>query len=454
MIKFDWRLFNPLYWHIIDAMANEDIRYIFAYGGSSSSKTYSFKQALINDALENQESCLSMRKYSVDLSSSTYADAKGIGQKIDTITNNFQFQINKIKIGNAQMRFRGLDQSHKLQGISKFKRLYADEITHFTFDDFKQMKKRLRGKPGQQIMASWNPISVNHWINKKVIEKEEWTTLPNELPGNKRSKLYNDGTIEENSFKKINKKGNTLLIKTTYRDNWWIVGHPTKKKLPSGKAYGFIDKHVLDDFAYDKIHNPIDHDIYANGNWGILTDRLAFRPSEWSIIDEIPDKAKRIPSGLDFGWNPDPTAVCDFYIYENYLIWDELVYETELNNARQFDKEGNEVGKSIQERLEDQGFDKNHLIVAESQERKSIEELRIAGFNIHAVKKKGVIEGVKLLKKYKHLITRHSANVIYEFRNYQKCVDRDGNILNEYMDENNHHMDLSRYVQFMKGMLW
>ena len=58
------------------------------------------------------------------------------------------------------------------------------------------------------------------------------------------------------------------------------------------------------------------------------------------------------------------------------------------------------------------------------------------------------------LKKYHHLITRRSTNVIYEFRNYQKQVDRDGNILNEYIDDNNHAIDLSRYVQFMKGMLW
>ena len=448
MIEFDWRLFNPLYWHVVEAMENEDIRFIFIYGGSSAAKTYSITQALINDALKNQFSCLSMRKYSVDISESTYSDAKGIGEKINAFTNNFQFNINRIKIGSAQIRFRGLDQSHKLQGITKFKRIYADEIDHFTFDDFKQMKKRLRGMPGQQIMASWNPVSVNSWINQKVIKKEKWTDLPSELPGNKRSRLYSDGTIEENSFKKINESGNTLLIKTTYRDNWWIVGHP------SGEGYGFYDKHVNEDFEKDKINDIHNYDIYANGNWGILTDRLAFRPSEWSIIDEIPAKAKRIPSGLDFGWNPDPTAVCDFYVYENYLIWDELVYETELNNARQFDKNGDEVGKSIQERLEDQGFDKNHLIVAESQERKSIEELRIAGFNIHAVKKKGVIEGVKLLKKYKHLITRRSKNVKYEFENYQKCVDRDGNILNEYMDVDNHHIDLSRYVQFMKGMLW
>ena len=448
MIDYSWKAFNPIYWHIRDAMSNEDIRFILIQGGSSAAKTYSITQATINDALENEVNCLSMRKYSVDISESIYADAKGIGQAIDKITNNFDFQINKIKIGKAQIRFRGLDQSHKLQGIAKFKRIYADEITHFIFDDFKQMKKRLRGQPGQQIIASWNPISVNHWINKQVIELDEWDILPNDVEGNKHSKLYQDGTIEENSFKKINKQGNTILIKTTYRDNYWIVGHP------AGEEFGFKDKHVLQDFAWDKVHNPIDYDIYANGNWGILTDRLAFRPSEWTIIDEIPEKAKRIPSGLDFGWNPDPTAVCNFYIYENYLIWDELVYETELNNARQFDEHSNEVGKSIQERLEDQGFDKKHLIVAESQERKSIEELRIAGFNIHAVKKRGVVEGVKLLKKYHHLITRRSTNVIYEFRNYQKQVDRDGNILNEYIDDNNHAIDLSRYVQFMKGMLW
>lgn len=43
---FSYKLFNPLFWHIRDAMRNPDIRYIFNRGGSSSGKSVSTAQAV------------------------------------------------------------------------------------------------------------------------------------------------------------------------------------------------------------------------------------------------------------------------------------------------------------------------------------------------------------------------------------------------------------------------
>jgi len=181
---------------------------------------------------------------------------------------------------------------------------------------------------------------------------------------------------------------------------------------------------------------------------------LAFEKSEWQTINEIPGTATRIPSGLKLGWSPDPTAICDFYIDGNNLIWDELVYETELKNVIQSDAEGKEIGKSIQQRLESVGFDKNNVIIIQSKERKSIEDLRIAEFNIHAMKSINESEYIKLLKQYNHLITSRSINIINEFKNFQKKIDEAGNELNDYEDKDNHAIKAAVYVQFMKGMLW
>lgn len=448
MIKFDWRLFNPLYWHILDAMQNNDIRFVLIYGGSSAAKTYSIAQAFSIDTLAHHNNQLCMRKFSVDLQDTIYTDFKNITGNLNKLTNNIKPTTNRIDIGDAKLRFRGLDKSHRVQGISSYQRVYLDEITHFFLDDFKQLKKRLRGRVGQQIFGSWNPISINHWINKSVIANEEWEDLPLELPNNPYSKLYSGELYEENSFKRINKEGNMLLIKTTYRDNWWIVGHP------AGEQYGYYDKHVIADYASDKIHNPIDYDIYANGNWGILTDRLAFKPSEWEVIDEIPEGAKQIPSGLDFGFEGDPTALTDYYVKGNYLIWDERIYKRGLTNIKQMDSLNRPICASIQGELEEMNYSKEQLIIAESAEPKSVRELRNADYNIFAVKKGGIVEGIKLLKKYKHLITKRSTNIIYEFENYTKKIDKDDNILDEYIDKDNHCMDNARYVQFMKDRLW
>jgi len=430
-------------------MNNPNIRHIFIMGGSSSAKTYSVAQGIINDTLENQNNHLCMRKFSIDLADTLYNDYETIGKSINRFTNNFEYTINRIKIGNAKIRFRGLDKAIRIQGISSYKRVNWDEINHFFFEDFSQLRKRLRGIEGQQTISTWNPISINHWINKNVIALEEWDDLPLFIKGNEHSQLYDKGTIQENSYKRINKAGNMLLIKTTYRDNWWIVGHP------AGKKYGFYDKHVIADYEHDRTHNPNDYDVYANGNWGVLTDRLAFKPSEWDIIDEIPAGAKQIPSGLDFGWNPDPTALTNYYIKGNYLIHDEIIYDRKLINVNQFNEKGENVGgESIESRLKDIKFPKNQLIIAESAEPKSIFQIRNAGYNIRAVKKPRIIESMKLLKGYHHLITKRSKNIVYEFENYIKMIDKDGIILNEYIDKDNHSIDQCRYVQYMKGRLW
>lgn len=447
MIKFDWKIFNPIYWHLQEALNNRDIRYIYLIGGSSAGKTVAVAQGLSIDTLANNNNQYLLRRHSVDLTDTIYNDFRNVTRTFEKFSKVIS-TYNRITVNDNILKFRGLDKSHRIQGLSSYKRVYLDEITHFNFDDFKQIRKRLRGEEGQQIIASWNPISVNHWINKKVLKLEEWQNLPNQIEGMPHSKLYSEGSIEENSYKKINAAGNMLLIKTTYRDNYWIVGHP------KGHKYGYYDKHVIADFEYDKIHNPIDYDVYANGNWGITTDRLVFKPSEYTSIEHVPPEAKKIASGLDFGFTTDPTVIVDFYVLNNYLIWDERIYERDLTNIRQYDSSGKSIGSSIQQRLEEINFPKDQIIVAESSEPKSINELRNAGYQIFAVKKGGIIEGIKMLKSYHHLITKRSENVLYEFENYTKIMDKDNNILDEPMDKDNHAIDAGRYVQFMKNKLW
>ena len=175
---------------------------------------------------------------------------------------------------------------------------------------------------------------------------------------------------------------------------------------------------------------------------------LVFKQAEWSMINEVPEKAKRIPSGIKFGWSPDPTVICDFYIDGDDLIWDEIIYETELISSK------SDSDNSIQKRLVDAEFDKTHLIVAELESVKDISELRESHYNLHAIKKILLPDGIRLLKRFNHKITTRSVNIINEFKTFQKQVDDLGNELNEYEDKDNHAIKAATFVQFMKGMLW
>lgn len=240
-IDFNPDLFNNIYWHLKDAVENDSIRYIFAYGGSSASKTFSLVQLTVVKMLEDPEyNTLVMRKFATDIRDSIYADFKGVINdwglaELFTIQQNFI----KCNVTGAFVRFRGLDNSEKVKGISKFKKVVLEEVSQFDEADYKQIKKRLRGMSGQQIIGLFNPISEEHWIKKNVFDTEDLQPIDTDITG-----------------KWINKKGNFLVLKVTYMDNKYIVGPH------------FIDQHVIDDFEKDKETDYAYYSIYALGNWG------------------------------------------------------------------------------------------------------------------------------------------------------------------------------------------
>jgi len=443
-------LYNPIYWHLKNAFNKPELRYIFFYGGSSAGKTYSAVQLNIDDTLGKPSNTLVFRKQLVDISDSIYKDYKLYGERLNQFVPAFEFKINRINIQSKEVRFRGIADIENMKGLSSFKRIYLNELTQFDFNDFKMLRKRLRGQEGQQIIGDWNPIYRSHWIKKKVLDLEEWVTLDNIVSpedwadlGYSEDKRYLSQLDEGNSFVKINERGNMLLIKTTYKDNFWINGSPYNSK------YGRVDQHVLDEYEYDRINEPEDYDVYALGEWGYISKRQII--PKWNEIDEVPKTAKRIPSGLDFGFNPNPSALTDIYIEGNNIYLDEQIYKTDLNNV--------DLGtdhNSIEKELTILNFSKEQLIVADSAEKKSITEIRERGYNIWSANKPpgSVRSGLKMLKSYNIFATKRSKNIKYELENYVYQVDKNDEIIPEPVDKNNHAIDGVRYVLLMKGKLW
>jgi PBSX family phage terminase large subunit len=439
-MEVDARLFNPVYWHIKQAMDNPDIRFIYVMGGSSASKTYSIVQNIIFDTYESHNSTLVLRKHSTEIDDSVYRDFKTIIKPIEPPI--FKALSKNIKLGNdCNIRFKGMDYSEKVKGISDFQRVYLNEISSFNHTDYKEIRRRLRGREGQQIIADWNPISKNHWMKKKVIDKETWIDQPKSIEGIKYSELHED------SYVKINETGNAILIKTTYKDNYWIVGHPVHEDI------GRVDHHTLQEFKDMERDSPDDFTVYGLGEWGTISSRLIF--TNWKEIDGIPLGCKRLPSGLDFGFSPDPTTLIDVYTKntENgkIIILDERIFETGLTNV----KTGNPLEKTIQGSLEKLGFNGNDIIICDT-ENKSVRELRNAGFNAWEARKGpgSIMQGIKLMKSYFICITKNSVNLIREFEEYKRKIDKHGTILPEPIDDDNHGIDAVRYVFLMKNKLW
>ncbi|RZJ88704.1 MAG: PBSX family phage terminase large subunit [Chryseobacterium sp.] len=257
-LKFDFnpRMFNNIYWHLKQAFENPLIRFIWCFGGSSAAKTYSTVQLIITSMMENRdENTMVLRKYAVDIKDSIYSDFTGI-IKGWGLTDYFIIQQNYIqcKLTGSYVRFRGLDDSEKIKGLANFKRVVLEEISQFDETDLKQIRKRLRGRVGQQIIGIFNPVSEEHWIKTKILDLEELTDV--------------EGDIAQIQ---VNAKGNLIVFRTNYLDNKYIVGDwavgPDGQLVQVG---GFVDQHTIDDFEKDKQNDFEYYRIYGLGFWGKL----------------------------------------------------------------------------------------------------------------------------------------------------------------------------------------
>ncbi len=88
------------------------------------------------------------------------------------------------------------------------------------------------------------------------------------------------------------------------------------------------------------------------------------------------------------------------------------------------------------------------IIVADSSEPKSIDEIKLYGVNIlPAIKGPGSIStGIAFVQGQRISVTARSVNLIKEYRNYMWTIDKNGRILNEPEGGLDHGLDAVRYA--------
>lgn len=313
-IEFEEEVFNEIYHEINEAYDNEDVRFIFIYGGSSSSKSYSAVQKTITYMLEGGDNnSLIFRKFSTDIDNSIFQDFKTI---ISDWGLNEYFKIQKhyieCKITGSFTVFKGLDDSEKIKGLSGFKKIIMEELNQFDYADFKQAKKRLRGMKGQQIIGIFNPVSEMSFIKTEIFDNETFTDLPSKIQS-----------------KQINATGDTVVLRTCYLDNIWIVG--------DGQGGGFIDKHVIADFERDKINDINYYNIYALGMWGKLRTGGEFLKqfkTEKHVSNYPYNEA--LPIHITFDENVLPYLTCNVFQLNNGLLRqiDEIMLKDPFNTLK------------------------------------------------------------------------------------------------------------------------
>lgn len=171
--------------------------------------------------------------------------------------------------------------------------------------------------------------------------------------------------------------------------------------------------------------------VYGEGQLGEVEGKI-YR--DWAIIDEIPHEARLERYGLDFGYSNDPTGIVAVYKYNGGYIWDEILYQKGYSNKRIADVLNNLESKA--------------MVVADSAEPKSIDEILMYGVNITPANKgkDSVNHGIQLIQDQRISVTKRSINLIKEYRNYLWKIDKDGRILDVPEGGLDHLLDAGRYA--------
>lgn len=282
------------------------------------------------------------------------------------------------------VRFIGLDKDDVGKGL-RSDLVYVNEANKINFESYRELTSRAK-----RIIIDYNP-NVEFWAHKEVIPREDCDFL----------KL----TFLDNEYLSKEERAEILIYKT--------------------KGYN-EDGTIKSEYWANKWQ------VYGLGNTGGI-EGVIFE--SFKEIDQVPEGARLLGHGMDFGYTNDPTAITSIYKYNDSIILDEEIYSTGLLNS------------DIIRLCKQQSIGTALYIYADAAEPKSIAEIKRGGIRIMPAKKgaDSINFGIGLIQEQDIIITKRSKNVIKEFQSYTWAKTRTGERLNKPIDINNHAIDGIRY---------
>lgn len=268
-VKISKKVFNNKYLPYL----NDKSRYLLFYGGGSSGKSYYIVQRYLFKCFSHKMNLLVVRQTGNTNRDSTFALFKQVINQWN-VSSLFDITDLRIKCKNGnEIIFRGLDDAEKLKSVTfengELTDVWCEEATEMQESDINQLKVRLRGgSSDKQMVLSFNPVNINHWIKKHFIDS-----------------------------------GLATVCHSTYKDNKFLTDE---------------DKKTLESF---KDTDPYYYDVYCLGLWGVL-GKTYFNAR--NINDRLKVINKPIKKGFfsytyenekitDFKWVDDEDGFIEIY---------------------------------------------------------------------------------------------------------------------------------------------
>ena len=384
-----------------------DVRYVHAYGGRNSGKSFGVSQLLTKRGLENTErKILVMRKYATSLRLSVWSRIK---LAIDEAIGLQYCQINKSNFEiflptGSQFFFLGADDPQKLKSLEGITDIWMEEANEFDEIDFDTLNAGLRANvnPQCQIWFSYNPIPVipgsMHWLQEAFLQVEH-------------------------KLGEIAIHDRAAIFRSWYKNN------------------AFCPKVVREIIEGYKTSNPELYRMWGLGEFTTLEGVVL--SGNWDIVESVPKAIPLLGYGLDFGFANDPAAIIKAWKKKNELWLQEVLYETGLTNPE------------LSLRMQEEGIRKAHdEIIGDNAEPKSIKELRNLGWLVLPCKKGADYKraAAQFLRGLKIHIIQGSTNLVKEVATWSWKRDKQRKILPIVADGNDHLVDATIYRTYRGGV--
>lgn len=385
------KAFLPVYRPYVEDYSN---RYNVYYGGRGSGKTIFVMSKLLIKGLKEKRTILLMRKTTASCKYSVWKELKEAVERFN-LTKYFTFYESDYsavcKLNGTTFKCSGLDIAEKIKGFSEISDVLLEEATEFTPEDIDLIDGTVRSvkyKLPLQLYFLFNPVSKANYVYKRF--------------------GFDTGIAPPNTF----------ILKSTYLDN------------------PYLSQDYIERMEHMKQTNPTRWKIEALGDF-VSLDKLVFQNWKSEEFNHAAVEGELI-IGMDFGFiNDESTIVASILNEEEKRIY--------------IFKEWGDTGKTNDELaaiISALGFSKS-MIIADSAEKKSIEEIKRKGIRRIAPASKGpdsIIHGIQKLQQYEIIVHPSCSGIITEFENYSWQKDKaTGEYINKPIDAFNHYCDALRY---------
>ncbi len=376
----------------------DDYTHFWLCGGRGSAKSSFVSIEIILGIMKNPgANAVALRKVGAYIRDSVFAQLQWAIEKLG-VADMWEVKPSVpemvYKKTGQKILFRGADKVQKLKS-TKVANGYIRYIWYEELSEFSGMREirsinqsMMRGGEKFTVFYSYNPpADGRNWVNREAMRERD----------------------------------DMLIHKSTY------LGVP-KEWL--GEQF-FLEAEYLKKVQNEQYRHEYLGEVTGTG--GEIFKNLEIR----ALADEEIGAFDNIKCGIDFGYAADPFVYLACYFHNNRLYIFDEIYARGMTNIR------------AAEEISKKGFT-DKMIVCDSAEPKSINDLRCFGLRVRGARKgpDSIEYGIRFLQGLEKIVIdpKRCENTAREFSEYELERGDDGEFMSSYPDKNNHTIDAARYA--------